>query len=249
MARLDLWFQFSVFTTTWLFICLALATEGFDWTGKALLGYRSVHPAQKDAYEAAGNTLTWDPSISTEEWGWYGDGVYLLRNFGLGWTPEKDDWLAYYADVLSKLNTAEFDFAFRFCMAYANEQALAIAPIIKMPGAKLEYGSGYDSDSSENCDDYTHEPLKGNRQLISDYILAVGGDADQGIRVIHDDSSLLAWEILIPPAQLNGNSGQLDIGVVCKKNKEDLPTLERVDVEAGPWEENSVGDWESWLEE
>lgn len=176
----------------------------------------------------------------------------MLRNFGPGWTPERTDWLVYSADALSKLNTVESDPTFRFCMAYANEQALTNAPIIKMPGAKLEYGSdddsNDDSDDSDGCENFEHEPLRGNRELISDYISAMGGDADQGIRVVNDDIAALTWEIVIPPAQLNGGGGQLDIGVLCKENKEDLPTLDRVDVEAGPWEENSVGDWDSWVE-
>lgn len=131
-------------------------------------------------------------------------------------------------------------------MVYANEQAFSNAPIIKMPPARVEYGSGFETDDSETCDDYTEEWLRGDRKLIGDYISAVGGDADHGIRVIWDDGSILNWEIIIPPAQLNGRGGQLDIGVVCKKNKEDLPTLERVDVEADPWEKNSKGDWDSW---
>lgn len=121
-----------------------------------------------------------------------------------------------------------------------------------MPGAKLIEESG-DEDDSDDDDCATFIPFKGDPELIGEYISAMGADGDNAIRVINDDAAALTWEIVIPPSQLqsgkNRDGGPLKIGVICEAKKEDLPTLQRVNVEEYPWSENVVGEWDSWVEE
>lgn len=98
-----------IIASIWLSIGIASA---FDWSGKTLLGYRSVHPVssvlgrtctcyhvnnklafqdQAKSYQDAGDTLTWDEERSSGYWSWYGNGVYLLREFSSRWAPESSD--------------------------------------------------------------------------------------------------------------------------------------------------------------
>lgn len=132
-------------------------------------------------------------------------------------------------------------------MAYADTDALVQADKVRMPAGKLVPDEDVDSDDSdEECE--IHESFKNDQDSINEYLHAMNADTQLAIRIIYDEpAAALQWEILIPPAQLNTNNGQLGIGVVCKDKKEELPTLQRVDVEAHPWDQNFVGQWDSWV--